>query len=157
MEMRRGRTGLSATIDCKLHPFKSLLAPSWPISVACCHQAGRLDLRRASSHQMRWMAGGLVTNAVCRGGHGVKRCHFTGFLCLKLLVWNDCAQLETEQHTLLRVVRLMGGALPDLGAFSLPAMPMYPNHFPPVRRSTCHMAGGKGNVTERMAIARVLP
>ena len=50
------------------------------------------------------MAGGLVTNAVCRGGHGVKRCHFTGFLCLKLLVWNDCAQLETEQPTLLRVV-----------------------------------------------------
>jgi len=30
-------------------------------------------------------------------------------------------------------LRPMAGASPDLGAFSLPAMPMFPNHFPAVR------------------------
>ena len=46
---------------------------------------------------MRWIAGGLVTNAVCTGGHGVKRCNFIGFLCPELLVWNVRPQLETEK------------------------------------------------------------
>ena len=136
--------------------FKSIeqssLSNSWPILAACCHQAGPLDLRRASSHQMRWIAGGLVANAECTGGHGVKRCNFIGFLCLELLVWNVCSQLETEKRlcfgSWLPLWRPMAGASPDLGAFSLPAMPMFPNHFPASGAQHViypgHVAGGKG-------------
>ena len=138
-------------------------APSQPISVAFCHQVGRLNLRRVSSQQMRWIAGGLVTHAVCTGGHGVKRCNFNGCLCLEFPVWNVCAQLDTEKQLCFGLClsrwRPMAAASPDLGALSLPAMPMCPNHFPAVRRSACHLITGvmwrvgRENVTKKMAIA----